>query len=127
MVETITTRTIEFTLDDNQVLHMVILPGVKIDYEDALDNSLVIRNLCKGQPILKLTDSRNSWSIDKRARELVYRENLKHTIARAVLVSNQLSSLLRNWFSELNSQSTPVKFFTDKDEAYQWLLQQTRT
>ncbi len=123
-MEKVITRTVELWIDANAVLHAVILPNVSIDFEDALDNTLVVRNLTKGQKTLKLTDSRNNWSIDGKAKELLKKENENKTIARAVLVANALDSSLRNFFTKLNAPDVPVRFFTDYDQAYAWLLEQ---
>ena len=124
IVEKIITRTAEFWIDTNEVLHSIILPNVTIDFEDALDNSLVVRNLTQGKKVLKLTDSRNAWSIESKAKELVKRENENKTLARAVLVTNAVDSSLRNFFTKLNAAEVPLRFFTDYDQAYAWLLSQ---
>lgn len=120
----VVTETAEFSIDENRVLLIVVLPNVVIDFEDALDNALVIRHLTAGQKVLKLTDSRNPWSITKKAKKVLIEENEKQTLARAIVVSNAFSSNLRNLFLKMQEQKAPGKFFTDFDEAYQWLLQQ---
>lgn len=123
-MEKVKTRTAEFSIDQNRVLLITILPNVTIDFEDALDNALVIRHLTNGQKILKLTDSRVFWRITKKAKQVAFKENEKQTIARAVLGSLQLSSVLRNFFQELQKPNIPLRFFSDYDEAYEWLLAQ---
>lgn len=110
-------------MDENDVLHMVMREGVKLDYEDALDNFLVIRTLSAGKPVLKLIDSRNSWSIDKKAREFVKgKEVLENTVARAVVKNSFISILMAGFFAKLNAPKVPTKVFTDYDEAYKWLI-----
>ena len=122
MVEKVITATCEFYMDENLVLHIIVLPNAKIDFEDALDNALVIRHLTNGRRVLKLTDSRNYWSITKRGKQVVFKENDRQTLARAIVVTNTLSSSIRNLFLKMHSQDIPIKFFGSDDAAYEWLV-----
>lgn len=121
-MEKILTATCEFYIDENLILHIIVLPNAKIDFEDALDNALVIRHLTNSRRVLKLTDSRCFWTITKKGKLVVLEENEKQTIARAILVTNTLSSSLRNLFLKMHSHRCPVKFFSTYEAAYQWLL-----
>lgn len=121
MIKT-TTRTATIYLDQNSILHIEILNGVRLDYEDAVDNALVIKKLTKATKVLKLIDARLTFRIDKKAREFVNRVDLKQTLARAVVKGSALSSLLLNFFIALSKPQTPTKVFSDYDEAYKWLL-----
>jgi hypothetical protein len=117
------TRTATIYVDENDIMHIEMHEGIKLDYEDALDNYLVMKNLSGNRPMLKLVDSRNNWRVDARAREFITsKEVLENTIARAVIKNSFISIILAGLFAKLNAPKVPTKVFTDYDEAYEWLL-----
>lgn len=101
---------------------MEMIDGVEIDYEDAVDNAIVIKRIIGENKALKLIDSRASWTINKKARTFVKEIDSKQTIARAVLTQTTLSSLLNNFFTQLGKSKIPVKFFSNYEDACDWLL-----
>jgi hypothetical protein len=102
---------------------MIMLDGIQLDYEDALDNALVIKRLTGGKQVLKLIDARNGFSMDKKARDFIKGVDLKQTLARAVVVNSDLNKLVANFFTRLSKPKVPTRLFTDIDSAYEWLLQ----
>jgi len=123
-VNPIKTRTATIFMDENNIIHIIMHDHVIVDYEDALDNSLVIRSLTGGKKVLKLIDSRSNWSIEKKARNFIDSKDVKdNTIARAVVKSSVINSKLINFFTKLNRPHIPTKIFTDYDEAYNWLIE----
>jgi len=123
-VNPIKTRTATIFMDENNIIHIIMHNNVIVDYEDALDNSLVIRSLSGGKKVLKLIDSRCNWSIEKKAKDFIDSKDIKdNTIARAVVKSSVINSKLINFFTKLNRPQIPTKIFTDYDEAYSWLLE----
>jgi hypothetical protein len=122
-VDKVITRTAAIHMDDNNILHIVMRSQVCLDYEDAVDNALVIKKFTKGKKALKLIDARLTFSMDKKAREFVNKVDLKQTLARAVVKGSVFSSLLLSFFMTLSKPETPTKVFTDYDKAYKWLLE----
>jgi len=119
----IVTRTAEIFSDENDIIHIIILEGVRMDYYDALDNSLVIRSLSQNKKTLKLIDARCNWSIDKKAKQFIAKKEIaEKTIARAILVNTSVKKILSNFYLGLNKPEVPVKTFTDYKVAYSWLL-----
>ncbi len=119
----IETRTATIFSDENNIVHVVLHPKVKIDYEDALDNALVLKNLSNNKPILKLIDLRGNGTIEKKAQKFIDSVEVKaNTIARAVLKGSALNSIVVNFFIKINKPETPTKIFSNYDEAYAWLL-----
>ena len=117
-----TTRTATIFMDENNVLQMVMLEGVRLDYEDALDNGLVIKNLTAGKPTLKLIDGRLNFSMDKKAREFIRSMDTKQTIARAVVKSSRFGAIIINFFTRISKPAVPTRIFTNYEEAYNWLM-----
>ncbi len=122
-VNKVKTRTATIFSDENNIIHIIIHPNVRIDYEDALDNALVIKNLSKNKPCLKLLDMRANFSMEKKGQKFADSNEVKQqTIARAIIKGSMINSLLVNFFIKLNKPETPTRIFTDQNEAYAWLL-----
>lgn len=117
-----TTRTATIFMDEHDILHMIMLKGVRLDFEDAVDNGLVIKSLTKGKKTLKLIDARKGFTMDKKARDFIKSVDAKQTIARAVVKGSIFSSLVLGFFTKLSQPKIPTKIFSDYDEAYTWLL-----
>lgn len=117
------TRTAHIQKDENDILIITMKDCRRIDEYDVVDYHLALRHLTGNKPALKLVDTRASWSMDRKAKERSKLENTKqNTIARAVVVSNFLKATLFKYFHDLGKKDVPQEFFTDKDEAYKWLL-----
>jgi hypothetical protein len=122
-VKKITTRTADIFIDENNILQIIIHKDVTIDYEDAIDNALVIKSLTNNAPSLKLIDMRLNCSIDKKAEKFVKSNEVKYkTIARAIIKGSVLNRLVISFFVKINKPETPTRIFTDYNEAYKWLL-----
>jgi hypothetical protein len=116
------TRTAEIYLDKNSILHLVINSKVIVDLEDAIDNNLVIKNITKSQPCKRLIDIRKIFKIDKKAKEYIdKKQTQENTLARAILMNNGIRRSTANFFIKFNSNKIPTKFFTEYNDAIEWL------
>lgn len=116
------TRTAKIGLDENNILHILLFENIIVDYEDTLDNYLVVKNLTKGEPCLKLIDIRHQVRILPKAKRFIDSKDVQaKTIARAVLVNNTVAKLTLNFFVKFNSRGIPTKFFVTKQNAIHWL------
>ncbi|HWY35469.1 MAG TPA: hypothetical protein VNX68_12560 [Nitrosopumilaceae archaeon] len=121
-METIKTRTAEIYLDDQHILHIVFLSDVTIDVDDAADNFLVVKHLTNNESCVKLMDIRNHFDIDNEAKKFSNsREYYGKTKARALLVNSEVKKITLNFFGRVNPGKIPIKFFTDENEAIEWL------
>lgn len=117
------TRTAEIYLDGNGILHLIMISRVVIDLEDAIDNFLVIRQLTNNQPHVRLIDARKPFRIDRAAKHYIDDKGRQaNTKARAILVQSGLSRSTANFFIKFNSNKIPTQFFTNYNEAIQWLI-----
>jgi hypothetical protein len=122
-VNSIKTRTADFLLDDNGILHISPFPDAQIDYEDALDNALVMKKLTGNKPCLKIVDSTTNWTMNKKAKIFSDSKELREkTIARAIVKGSLINTMILNFFVRLSRTDVPTKIFTDRDEAYEWLM-----
>lgn len=118
------TRTATILKDENGIILITMKNCGRIDEYDVVDFNLVMRHLTDGKPVLKLLDTRANWSMDKKAKERSKLENGPNsTRARAVIVSNFIKATLFRFLHELGKKGIPQEFFTNKDEAYKWLLE----
>jgi hypothetical protein len=116
------TRTAEIYLDKDLILHIVMLNDVIIDYEDALDNFLVVKQLVKDRSFVKLIDIRCKCRFEAKAKRFLDTKDVQgKTLCRAILINNSVKKVTLNYFLKFNSQKVLTKFFTEYDEAVTWL------
>lgn len=121
-MEVVETRTARIFVDENNILHLLLYKKAVVDYEDALDNFLVIKTLTKGEPCLKLIDIRNHVKIEEKAKKFIDKKDVQgKTIARAILINSNVIRITFNFFIKYNSNQIPTKFFSHKKEAVEWL------
>jgi hypothetical protein len=117
------TRIASILKDENGILLITTKNCGRVDEYDVVDFNLVLRHITEGKPALKLLDARASWSMDKKAKERAKLENNpESTIARAVIVSNFIKARLFKFLHDLGKKNLPQEFFTNKEEAYDWLM-----
>ena len=116
------TRTADIFLDENNIINIIILADVTVDAEDTLDNLLVVRQFTKNKPCVKLIDIRAGIRLDKKAKALLDSpKSQSKTKARAIITNSSIKKVTLNFFLKYNSNSIPTKFFTDKNQAIEWL------
>jgi hypothetical protein len=94
-----------------------------VDYEDAMDNFLVIKSLTNRKSFLKLIDIRYEVKFSIKAKHFLDTKDVQEkTIARAILINSTVKRVTFNFFTQFNSHEIPTKFFIDKKEAIKWLL-----
>jgi hypothetical protein len=123
-MERIKTRTGEFFVDENTILHVIMFNDVIVDYEDALDNFLVIKNITNNQPCVKFIDLLNKPKFEKKAKRFLENKEVQTmTKAHAILTTNSVQKISLNFFVRFNTSNIPTKFFTDRSEALEWVTQ----
>ncbi|MBA2611341.1 MAG: hypothetical protein H0U95_05165 [Bacteroidetes bacterium] len=121
-MKSIKTRTGEFFVDKDNILHVVMFANVVVDYEDAVDNFLVMKNLTNNQPCIKLVNLVNNTTFESKAKTYIKNKEVQSlTIARAVLTTNNVKKISLNFFLKFSSGKVRAKFFTDYNEAIDWL------
>jgi hypothetical protein len=121
----VTTRTAEFFIDHHDILHIRMLPDLLVDELDIYDNYLVMRDLSEGRKTFRLFDARaEKWTMTEKAKELA-KKNFDHKSAKAiaVIINSGIASSLLNFFKRFSFPEIPTKYFDNKEEAVQWLLE----
>ncbi len=76
----------------------------------------------EGKDYLFLIDARKVNSITKEARDfLASDEGSKHVIASALVIESKVGKLLGNFFLQISKPKVPLKLFTNKNDALDWL------
>lgn len=121
-MKVVETRTAKIFIDENNILQILLHRNCIVDYEDALDNALVIKRLTKGEPCFKLVDIRYQVKFEPKAQRFIDSKDVQDkTLARAILINNSVIRVTFNFFVQFNSIHIPTKFFTKKDAAIKWL------
>jgi hypothetical protein len=121
--EVIDTRVAKVYKDANDIVVILMKKAGLVNEADIIELNLVIRNHAEKKAIYKLLDARANFDFDKKAKALTEKEErISRTKARAIIVSNSIKASLENFLKEFSHNKYPQQFFTDYNEAYQWLL-----
>ena len=122
----IETRIATIFKDENDIIIIITMKNYgKVDEYDVIDVNLVLRYKTNKQPALKLLDTRAIWSMDKKAKERAkFEDTVSITKARAIVISLFRKVTNFNFLRQFCKKDYPQKFFTNKQEAYNWLLSQ---
>jgi hypothetical protein len=94
-----------------------------VDEYDVMDLNLVIRHQANGQPVLKLLNALADFELTKKAKEMAEKEdNISQTKARAIVVSGGMKASIMNFLKQFSEKGYPQQFFSNQEEAYNWLL-----
>jgi hypothetical protein len=122
MKKVVETRTAKIFINEYNILEILPYKNVVIDYEDALDNYLVVKVLTKGKAYAKLIDIRYNVTIEPKAKQFIDSKDVQgKTIARAILINSEVKRVTFNFFAKINSNQIPTKFFITKKVAIEWL------
>lgn len=117
------TRIADVMLDKNGIIIIKMKNAEEVNEEDVLDLNLVTWHLSGHKPALKLVDARAKWHVSATAKkEIMKQDGPNKTIGRALIVSNVIKVSVLRFIKNFKAQGYPQEFFTDYDEAYNWLL-----
>jgi hypothetical protein len=96
-----------------------------VDKEDALDNMLVIKNICGNQKTLKLIDLRGKWRITPEARRVTEKNTSETTtIAVAYIIDSFPTKITLRFLQAIGKgPGIPQEFFRTEKKAIEWLMQ----
>src|SRR5690348_17053181 len=97
-------------------------PGVDIVLGYAIENSLIVNELCRGRKHPLLIDLKNLKSITPQARAYFSARDRETDInAFAFLIHSTFQRMVGNIFIQFNNPPLPTKLFTSEESALQWL------
>jgi len=99
-------------------------PGIDIELRHAVENSLVVNELCRGRLRPLLINLRHLQSISSEARAyFAARDRSSFVNAFGFLVHSRFQKMVGNIFIQFNRPRVPVRLFNDEQEAISWLSQ----
>lgn len=114
--------------DKNNIIIITMKDHQQLDEIDVININLLVRYYANGEVLCKLLDARANWSMSSKAKKQAKLEQKNSlTRARAIVVSYSAKASLLNFLQYFSKFDYPQKIFSDYQEAYDWLLEQSRT
>jgi hypothetical protein len=109
--------------DDDDILISSYQPRLKVDIEIARELVNSRLDYANGKPKYTLIDFTNVGSATKEARDFMNdtEGGLKGVLGGAFLANNAVATLFINLFLKINRPPVPARFFTNKEDALNWL------
>lgn len=112
------------TLREDGVLEIVVNDNVEVGVDICKELSNAYEKLLGNKKTLLLHIVGNYVTMDKDAREYSASDiGLKYSIAEAFVINSLPQKMLANFYMRINKPAIPTKFFDNKKEAEEWLLQ----
>ncbi len=119
----IKTRTSLTWIEEDNIIRVEVLPGAKINLENAKEDIAIGKKLLSGKQTALLIDLEKVQSVSQEARQF-YKQSSKSDTqnkAVAIIIKNPLSTIIANFFLGFNKPNVPIRLFQKKDEAVVWL------
>ncbi len=111
-------------IDSNEILTLTLKPFEQSNSKHEQDLNLAISSSTYREPKLQLIDIRASWNTTQSdIRMLINQEALLIPYARAIVIPSEANPVSIQAILMLSKiVSYPIRFFTSKAIAYEWLL-----
>lgn len=114
---------------DGNVVEIAYNDNVHIELADMEELLKCVHDFTKGQPFKRLVIISPGTTVAKEARAYMHTENhakRKTIIAEAVIVHSLTHKMMFNIYAKLMKNIFPSRYFTDIQEAREWLAEQGR-
>lgn len=108
-------------LQANDVVHLIWAPNARIEAVDAEAAMAAVNQVCNGTEHPMLVDMATTETLTREARAVWSRPCAAARIA--LLGSSPVDRVIANFFLGIHMPPCPTRFFTSRDEAISWLLQ----
>lgn len=118
----IETKTAEIWIDDDEIVHLKIKEGAKIDLQQVQKHFNIYKKLgCQKNKTLHLFEGGAFFTFEKAAMQYVYK-HVKHFFLASAIVNNSLAVRINiDLFNSFINTSFPFKTFSTNREAQKWL------
>lgn len=121
----IETRTSIYTKRIDGIIVQQSKPTVRQSMEDARENVAAFAKLAKGTKMPLMVDLRQIGPTDPGVREYYAGEEAgKNCSAMALVIDSALSSMIGNFFINLNKPLFPCRLFSSISQAEAWLQEE---
>jgi len=108
---------------EKKILHSLVAHNAEITLKNARAAIQACKKLTAGRPTPILVNLTQIKSITREARLYYGSDTAGQTLAAVALLANSpIGNIVGKFLTGINNMSQPVKFFTDIDNAYQWLM-----
>lgn len=109
-------------LEDGRYIHLVWNRSVRIEEVDAHEAMAAVNVVADGSEYPMLVDMATTESVSRQARAVF---SIPCAASRiALLGSSPVDRVLANFFLSLHVPPCPTRFFTSRDDAMAWLLEE---
>ena len=109
-------------LGEDGILYIETLPNAEITLADAQLSTETLKQATGGKKRPLLTDISRQKSMSREAREHMAGEAVEnYVLALALVMTSPVGKVLGNLYFRLSNPSFPVRLFTSKSEAVEWL------
>ena len=109
-------------LDNGRYIHLVWNRSVRIEEVDAQEAMAAVNVVADGSEYPMLVDMATTESVSRQARAVF---SIPCAASRiALLGSSPVDRVLANFFLSLHVPPCPTRFFTSRDDALGWLLEE---
>jgi hypothetical protein len=116
------TRTAEYSIVENNILHCRMLPDVEVDVADIEENLAATLALTLGKRYVVLVDARDGNGMTKDAMERVNQpKSYLNLIAQGIVVTSLANRLISNFIIRFHKPSSPTQLFPNEEQALAWL------
>jgi len=123
IIRTIGTKSSVFTLRKDGILTGEPKENFKsLSYEELALDIPVIDEITNHKKVLMLTDNRKIYGINSEQRNHIKKVLNSKAIKCAVILNNDMAKYFFIFFNHLYKLSIPVKAFSNKQDAINWLL-----
>jgi hypothetical protein len=114
------TSILDFTLDDEGILHCSCR-DMPVSYDHMVETVDMVRKRIGERQVCMLIDATYTRLMDKKTSRYAAREFAGPGKAVAIYSRSTFGALTANIFFHFYPQKFPLRFFTDKGKAIQWL------
>jgi hypothetical protein len=121
-MDKVITSIAEMHLDEDDILHIRILPGVDVTLEKMKDNYEASARLLGGRKTLVLFDATAEYTISDEAKAYsAGPEASRSRIALAFLTGSVANQLMFNLYLKIYKPIIPTRMFSSESAAIKWL------
>lgn len=121
-IKSITTKTAEFKLDSEGIIHIKPFEGIEIELMHAKENHEAMLKINNNQPALMMIHTKGTISATPEARAYSASSEVSSCrIAQAIVVDSFLNKLASNFYINFNKPKNPTRIFNSVQEAHLWL------
>ena len=108
-------------LQANGVVHVIWAPNARIEAVDARAARAAVNEVCDGTEHPILVDMAATETVTREARAVLSLPSVASRLA--LLGSSPVDRVVANFFIGMHVPPCPTRFFTSRNEAISWLLQ----